>query len=399
VFEPELERSWLECRGATNELFETLTGQRLRVASGAARPSLLLDMRNVRATFNGTTFAAIGAAWGLYQADCGWDVSVLAHPDGAPFHDFGSMFPGWRVCTSPPAATFTAALRLSQPWHIQEMVDLHLAARVNAYLMLDTIAWDVQYVAPLRLDGTWRFLAASADGLLFISRFSEHRFCARFPRAERTARAVCHLSFAPDDYTRPELVDAPQEDYILVVGNDLDHKDVRATVGAIASAFPFERIEALGPSPVRSPRITTHKSGNLADRDVHRLYASAKIVVFPSFYEGFGFPVVTSLAYGRTLLARESALLHEVATRCSPRGRLIGYQQRDDVIDTIARLLHGERVPEIPVGADINGEGPRSWRQVGLELDEFLRALTSTVTSGAWRARDELVNHALAYRT
>jgi hypothetical protein len=88
-----------------------------------------------------------------------------------------------------------------------------------------------------------------------------------------------------------------------------------------------------------------------------------------------------------------------VATRCSPRGRLIGYQQRDDVIDTIARLLHGERVPEIPVGADINGEGPRSWRQVGLELDEFLRALTSTVTSGAWRARDELVNHALAYRT
>ena len=46
---------------------------------------------------------------------------------------------------------------------------------------------------------------------------------------------------------------------------------------------------------------------------MHRLYAAAKLVVFPSFYEGFGLPVVTALAYGRTLCARESPVLTEVA--------------------------------------------------------------------------------------
>ena len=78
--------------------------------------------------------------------------------------------------------------------------------------------------------------------------------------------------------------------------------------------FPFQRIEALGPSPFHSPRITSHPSGTLAEIDVHRLYAAAKVVVFPSFYEGFGLPVVKALAYGRTLCARESPVLTEVAS-------------------------------------------------------------------------------------
>jgi glycosyltransferase involved in cell wall biosynthesis len=394
----DIDQPWSGCRGASNALFERLTGQLLRASNGTARPSLLLDMRNLRAMFNGTAFAAMGAAWGLYQADLGWDVSVWAHPDGAPFHNFEAAFPGWPVSTSAPAGTFDVALRLSQPWHIQEMVDLHLSARVNAYLILDTIAWDVMYVAPPGLDGTWRFLTGSADGLLFISKFSERRFCARFPKAEGTARAVCHLSFDPDDYTRRELLGAPPGDYILVVGNELEHKDVPATVAAIASAFPFERIEVLGPSPVRSSRIRTHTSGNLADVDVHQLYASAKMVVFPSFYEGFGFPVVTALAYGQTMLARESSLLREVAARCPCRGRLIGFRQRDEVIDTIARLLHGEEVQTIPLGEELNGHQPRSWRQVGLEIDRFLRALMSAASTTSWQARDELVNQVLAYR-
>ncbi|MFL5519292.1 MAG: glycosyltransferase, partial [Gemmatimonadales bacterium] len=396
--DPEFGRTPLEWRGGSLELFEKLTGQLLR-ASGGARPSLLLDMRNVRATFNGTSAAAVGAAHGLHQTAGAWDVAVLAHPDGASFHDFAAVFPGWHVYTSAPPSGFTAALRLSQPWHIEEMVDLHVAARLNTYLMLDTIAWDVQYVAPPHLDGTWRFLSVAADGLLFISDFSRERFRIRFPKAEERASAVCHLSFDPVDYTRPELLDLPEEDYILVVGNHLDHKDVSATVGALASAFPFQRIEALGPSPFQSPRITSHPSGTLADLDVHRLYAAAKLVVFPSFYEGFGLPVVKALAYGRTLCARESRVLAEVAAYCPPRGRVIPYRQRDELVDVVGRLLHALPTRELPLGAAVNGHAPRSWAQMGVELEQFLQSLMQSASADAWRVRDDLVSHALAYRT
>jgi glycosyltransferase involved in cell wall biosynthesis len=398
ALDSEIDRAWSEGRGGALERFEKLTGQLVRTRRGG-RPSLLLDIRNVRATFNGTTAAALGAAHGLHQTAGAWDVSLLAHPAGAAFHDFESAFPGWHVYTSRPPTAFTAALRLSQPWHIEEMVDLHHAARINAYLMLDTIAWDVQYVAPPHLDGTWRFLATTADGLLFISDFSRQRFAARFPKAADRACAVCYLSFDPADYARPELAAAPEEDYILVVGNRLDHKDVSATVGALATAFPFERLQALGPSPFRSDRITAHASGQLGDINVHRLYAGAKLVVFPSFYEGFGLPVVTALAYGRTLCARESSLLREVSSHCVPRGRLISYRQRDDLVDIVGRVLHGLPNREMPVGTTLNGGSPRSWRQAGIEIEGFLQSLMESASAEAWRWRDELVSQALAFRT
>jgi glycosyltransferase involved in cell wall biosynthesis len=396
-FENDRARSWTEFRGESSALFELLTCRHLRAQRGA-RPSLLLDMRNLGSGFNGTSFAALGAATGLHRAGIAWDVAILANERGAEFHDLERQFPGWPVYTSEPPPGFNVALRLSQPWHIDEMIDLHRAARLNAYLMLDTIAWDAVYVAPPYLDGTWQFLAATADSLLFISDFSRRRFRARFPHDQPMADTVCHLSFAPGDYTRPELLDCADADYLLVMGNHLEHKDVSATAELLGSAFPLLRIETFGPAPWRSPTMVSHHSGRLPDIDVQRLYAAARLALFPSFYEGFGIPVVTALAYGRTLLARESGWLDEVAERCSPRGRLITYRRRDDLVRQVERLLNGESVASRPLGTAVTSGRPRSWQDVGLQIEHSLRTLMTAASPATWRAREHLVSQAVACR-
>ncbi len=396
-FENDRARSWTEFRGESSALFERLTCRHLRARRGA-RPSLLLDMRNLGAGFNGTAFAALGAATGVHRAGIAWDVAILANERGAEFHDLERQFPGWPVYTSEPPSGFNVALRLSQPWHIDEMIDLHHTARLNAYLMLDTIAWDTVYVAPPHLDGTWQFLAATADSLLFISDFSRRRFRARFPNGRTAADTVCHLSFSPEDYTRPELLDCAESDYLLVMGNHLEHKDVSATAELLGSAFPLMRIETLGPTPWRSSTMVSHHSGRLPDVEVQRLYAAARIALFPSFYEGFGIPVVTALAYGRTLLARESGWLDEVAERCSPRGKLVTYRRRDDLVRQVERLLNGEPVGSRPLGTAVTSGRPRSWQDVGLQVEHSLRTLMTAASPAAWRAREHLVSQAVACR-
>ena len=104
------------------------------------------------------------------------------------FHDLRRLCGGWTICLAAPAGPFGAALRLSQPWHIQDLIDLHRAALSIVCFMLDTISWDVVYAAPPHHDGTWSFLADYADGLLFDSAFSQQRFVRRFARARRTFR-------------------------------------------------------------------------------------------------------------------------------------------------------------------------------------------------------------------
>jgi glycosyltransferase involved in cell wall biosynthesis len=305
------------------------------------------------------------------------------------------------VHTALPDAAYTAAVRLSQPWHIQEMVDLHSVALVNAYLVLDTIAWDIAYATVSHLEGTWQFLAKYADGLLYDSTFTRDRFLKRFPAASDTPGVVTHLSFDPSDYVRLKPVESGHDaGFVLVIGNDLAHKDVQATVETLASAFPFHPMTVLGSVRAVSPMITVTPSGERPDTEVHRLYATAQYVIFPSFYEGFGFPVVTALAYGRTVLARRSQLLEEVAAHCAPRGRLIMFDTREELVDVLGRLLHGESIADYPLGSDLSGGRPKAWQDVAERTLAFIESITPGDASPArWFEREEMVRALVSFRT
>jgi glycosyltransferase involved in cell wall biosynthesis len=394
---PELERGWEESRAGSQARFETLHAHAAWTTQRAGRPSLLLDIRNVSAVHNGTSQAVLGCVRALKALEPRWDVGVLANPAAMTFHGLQRLCGRWPLFTEVPDRPFMAGLRLSQPWDIQEMIDLHHAALFNAYFMLDTIAWDIVYAAPRRQDGIWAFAADHADGFLFDSAFTEERFLARFERARTAARAVCHYPFDPADYRRADAARTAQSDYLLVVGNEFDHKDVRRTVRLIAEAFPFQPIVAFGGDRDAWPNVRVVYAGSLPEAEVHRLYAGAACIVFPSFYEGFGFPVVTALAYGKTLVARESALLREIADRCAlGRGRLVTFGQRHELVGIIGALLHGDTVPHEPIGNALSGE-PRNWRDVARDIIAFLDDLVRAPQRSRWQAREHAVMQMLAF--
>lgn len=395
---PEIDRGWLEFRATDRERYERVYGASVHGSRATERPTLLLDIRNVGAMFNGTVFAALGIADGLRALPPTWDIELLAQPEAIAFHDLKRRFPDWPVHRVVPHHAFTATLRLSQPWHTQELLDLHGVSLFNAYLILDTIAWDIVYVAPPGLDGVWGLLADHADALFFDSEFSRQRFLERFPSAGQGTNTVIHLSFDPNEYVPAGVTGESGEPFILVVGNTLEHKDVRATVDTVAGAFPYRRLVAIGPTTTGSPLVTSLPSGALPEGEMHRLYAGAELVVFPSFYEGFGFPIVTALAHGRTVLARRSALLDEVADRCIRRGRLIGFDTREELVDLIGRLVHHELVPDLALGGALDGARPKGWRDVAQAALDSLRCLVADPSRSRWVARDHVAQHLRAPR-
>ncbi|MBA2259501.1 MAG: hypothetical protein H0W18_11430, partial [Acidobacteria bacterium] len=124
--------------------------------------------------------------------------------------------------------------------------------------------------------------------------------------------------------------------------------------------------------------------------------AGARLVVFPSFYEGFGFPILTTLAYGGTLVARQSTLLDEIAARCVPRGRIVPYARRDELVDVVGRLLHGEDVTTLPLGTKVENGRPLSWRDVGQRTLAFLANLTGNLSGSGWRSREHAIAQLMA---
>lgn len=56
-----------------------------------------------------------------------------------------------------------------------------------------------------------------------------------------------------------------------------------------------------------------HFTGYVADEDLPALYSLAEMLVFPSLYEGFGFPVVEAMACGTPVLTASTSSLGEIA--------------------------------------------------------------------------------------
>jgi glycosyltransferase involved in cell wall biosynthesis len=381
---PELERARREFSRA--EVFE----DELLVSQFFDGPERwLLDGRNLAARVNGTATAILGICGGLHAARRDSETTLWVTASAADYHGLERRYAGWRIITSPPEDRFGAALRLTQPWQLTDALDLHALAPVNVFVMLDSIAWDVVYPAFGTPEKTWRYVAAYADGLLFISEFSRQRFEARFALSPSVRSGVVHLSLDPANYAADVGHSVESDPYWLFVGNSYDHKFLTPTLDLITRAFPGKRLIAVGErGPKRGPRVTQLESGKTDEPRMQALYANAEIVVFPSFYEGFGLPVVNALAYGRTVVARDSALVREIGGIYQGPGRLVVYGSETDLVNRLLRLAHGRWVPEIALGSD--GRTPFGWAHVARDIEAFIEDLVRSASTTQMRSRAAL---------
>jgi glycosyltransferase involved in cell wall biosynthesis len=60
-----------------------------------------------------------------------------------------------------------------------------------------------------------------------------------------------------------------------------------------------------------------HFTGFVSDAELVQLYNACESFVFPSFYEGFGLPLLEAMACGRPVACSDNSAVHEVADSCA----------------------------------------------------------------------------------
>lgn len=387
-----------EFRDHSLHMHESLLARAL--PSQHAQRKLLLDIRGVPSQINGTTEAVLSLCDAFSGMNHRWAITLLAAAGPAQFHRLAERYPRWKIITKEGEQYFTAALRPSQPWDINSMIELHRMALFNFYTMLDTIAWDILLGKPPELDATWSFLSEHADGILYISQYTRDRFRARFPSSQMTPGYVSHLSFDPDDYVSQAVKSEPHDSntFILVVGNSYDHKNVGPTVDLLNSRFPSHLIKVLGLRNHPGSHVVTLESGQIPQIDVDRLFAEAAIIVFPSFYEGFGFPILKGLSYSRSVIARQSGLLTEIASYYRGPGRLIAFRTPTELVEAVGRVLDGSEIAEVPLGGALDASGkPMDWTAVAGGVLGFIEERVQDVAASRWSARQSAIEQMTAY--
>jgi alpha-1,3-rhamnosyl/mannosyltransferase len=79
-----------------------------------------------------------------------------------------------------------------------------------------------------------------------------------------------------------------------------------------------------------------HFTGYVQDQDLPGLLSQAKLLVYPSQYEGFGLPVLEAMACGTPVICSDAASLPEVA---GDAALLIRPGDPDGLAAAVARLL------------------------------------------------------------
>ncbi len=102
--------------------------------------------------------------------------------------------------------------------------------------------------------------------------------------------------------------------YVLILGNDYDHKLVPETLEVLKDTS--KELIVVGPRHIEDKlhnrNVHLLESGGLSDEFMNVLKEKAEVIVFPSMYEGFGLPIAETAKLGKPLIIHNNSLNHEI---------------------------------------------------------------------------------------
>jgi GT2 family glycosyltransferase/glycosyltransferase involved in cell wall biosynthesis len=374
-----LKKRYPEYTSSVGKYFDGEHYQAERLVAGLlpdrdGRVDLVFDFSSVGPYHTGTSEVCKEI---LVRATRTWrrfNLYVMASEQAVRFHRLDELE---RVLFVSPATQrkFALAFRFAQPFDYEQLFRMSRLAALNVYGMLDPIAYDCLYLNNVDLDTIWGAVFAHADGVIYISDFVGEQFRRRFRMRSGLHELVSYLSLDYRDYTAEAVVRAPDGAYMLVMGNAFAHKRVPATVDALSLAFPREKIVALGLPADRGQNVVSYQSGSLSENQMDQLLRGARFVVFPSVYEGFGIPVVKSLAYGKPVLARSIPTTCAIKEKLGEDENLILYSSTDELV----RLLR-QGFPTWNNGAGGHGDAFGGWDAAAEQIGQFLCGVGQAVS-------------------
>jgi GT2 family glycosyltransferase len=316
-----------------------------------------------------------------------FNVHVLCSEDVYEFHNYAEL--GVRRRDPDGPEKFAVIFREGQPYDWKSVERLVLKGAVIGIHMLDTISLDCTQLTSRPLYNIWQFALSQGDFFVAPSGQSMTHIVNRFDIPEQVTRVTSLLSLDLNDYQLNSVSSTARKPSVnqgalLVIGNHFPHKYLVPTANALADAFADRKVVALGqnkpnldppfnpyglPSLNLAVNLVGVEVGHYTDAEFSAFYLEADAVVFPSHYEGFGYPVLNALAARRPIFVRRLPVFEELWEGQARNPNIHFYETTADLVEQL-RVIPPWREPVATPQAD-NGTA-RSAREIRAGLEAAL---------------------------
>jgi GT2 family glycosyltransferase len=355
------------------------------VPDDAGRLDLALDFSSFAPRHAGTYQAGRQL---LQSAVADWsdrfNIHVLCSEEVYEFHNYAELGVTRRDPNGPEK--FAVIFREGQPYDWKSVERLIVKGAVIGIHMLDTISLDCTQLTSQSLHNIWQFALAQGDFVVAPSGQSMQQIANRFEIPERVTQVTSLLSLDLNDYQLNGSASAARKPSVkrgtlLVIGNHFPHKYLVPTANALADAFVDRKVVALGqnkpsvnipfnpyglPSLSSAVNLVGIEVGHYSDAEFAAFYLEAEAVVFPSHYEGFGYPLLNALAARRPVFVRRLPVFEELWEGLAYNPNIHFYETTADLVEQL-RVIPSWQEPATTPRAD-NGTA-RSAREIRAGLE------------------------------
>jgi GT2 family glycosyltransferase len=274
---------------------------------------ILVDASNLGPYYNGTNKLIVECVHAL--ASCDYEVDLVVSEEAFSFHGL-SEFRGVSRLSAGVQGNYFYGFRIGQPFNHGALVFVPSSAIYGINIFFDSIAIDCPqlYEDHPEIYGIWSICQRLFSHISFISDHSHKQFVLRFGGVIENL----YTNLLPRSIESKEIEPMPYLDekkYALVVGNKFTHKGLEIALKELPRIAGLEYL-------VISGELNGHNrsdfkflaAGELSEERMHELYFNCECVIFPSFAEGFGYPVLEALSYGKRIFLRDIDCYREIAS-------------------------------------------------------------------------------------
>ncbi|HZV82402.1 MAG TPA: glycosyltransferase family 1 protein [Geobacteraceae bacterium] len=173
--------------------------------------------------------------------------------------------------------------------------------------------------------------------------------------------------------------------FLLYVGDSEPRKNLKRVLEALVGISADVKLVLAGKRAPTDSRLQSWiqelhledrvlTPGFVADADLPLLYGAATAFIFPTLYEGFGFPLVEAMACGCPVVTSNLSSMPEVA---GGAGLLVDPLSVDEIRNAIRQLTVDRELRQNLTAAGLRRAADFSWTRSATETLDFLRGVGS----------------------